>query len=499
MSQWGQHVVTIVATFFLIGYGIAKLGEEHYGGWAVIASLVAYLSMLDAGMSVAVQYYIAKFSSEGDEAGTTATFSTASVVYAIGAVIGAAVCVGLSFSYERFFVKLPEQAIAEGVIALRWLAGGIFILLLNLPLQGVLLGMQRHSIRNLIEVATWFVRVGVVVTTFEVMGPSLANLGLAFLAAVSVRYALSRIAVRVICPTIKFQLSSVTRSAVREIFSYGGHSMIWTICTVVIRESGPIVAGAVVGPLAATYLYVARRLIGGLGSFVFLASQVFVPLASSLQAVKDNERLQSAMIRGTRLGALLGFSSAAVLLLFGRQVIFYWVKLTDIEVYLVVTCGVIGILGSWVFTVTMSILMGMRVLWVLTSLLLVRVVLCIGLGVVMGQWWGAPGVMLGLTLPLLLTDITWVPYHACRRTGVKIRSLFRQALPGPLGVGAAVALAAWAIQHFWAPTRLWILAVECGLVAILFVALSLAIGLDRDSRMMIMNRIRLGGATSETG
>ena len=35
-SQWGLHVINVIVNFFLIGYVIAKVGPEHYGGWTSI-------------------------------------------------------------------------------------------------------------------------------------------------------------------------------------------------------------------------------------------------------------------------------------------------------------------------------------------------------------------------------------------------------------------------------------------------------------------------------
>ncbi len=488
-SQWALSITNIVINFFLIGYVIAKVGAEHYGGWTAIVSIIGYLSMLDVGLSVAIQHYVARFSASGEKNRMVSLFSSAYVVYGFSAVAAALLCFGASLVYPAIFPKVPTEAAIECVVSLRWVSVAMLIFILNLPVRGALLGLQRHYVRNTIEFSSLLVRAGTVLVSFGMFGPSLAYLGMAFFAAALVRFVLSRAALRLIEPNLCFRLSFVTRSSLRDVFSYGGHSFFWTIATVVVRDSGPILATILISPAAATYLYVGTRLVRSLGTFMSGAGQVFVPVASALQATDDNVRLRAALVRGTRFCALFAFSAAAMLLIFGRMALYHWVGFNDDTAYYIVVVTTIGMLGSWVFTVAQSILMGARILWPLTGMLMFRLVSCVVLGTIMGYYLSVTGLAMGLTIPILITSSTLVPHLACRHTDIRIGNLLRESLPGPLVVGSMVAMGAWMIQHVWPPESVWILMAQCAAVLVLFLIIAVVLGLDTASRKLILAKI----------
>jgi membrane protein EpsK len=488
-SQWVLNTTNIVVNFFLIAYVIGKVGTEYYGGWTSIVSIIGYLSMLDAGLSVAIQHYVARFSACGEKNKLISLFSSAYVVYGFSAVVAALLCFGISLVYPIIFPKVPIKAAAECVVSLRWVSAAMLIFVLNLPVRGALLGLQRHYMRNTIEFLSLLVRAGMVVISFSMLGPSLAHLGMAFLGAALVRFVLSRVALRLIEPDLRFHLSSVTWSSLRDIFSYGGHTIFWTIATVLIHNSGPILANLILNPSAATYLYVGSQLVRAIGTFVSSASQVFIPVASFLQAAAEKIRLRSALIRGTRFCALVSFSGAAGLIIFGRAALTHWVGFSDNTSYFVVVITTLGWLGYWVFSMAQAMLVGMRVLWAITWINVFRAVFTIILGAVLAYYWGVLGLAAGLVLPLFLSTCTVVPYIACKYTETRLGQLLKESLRGPLLVGAVVAAVSWAFQYVWVPTSIWAFVAQCMSVVLLFGGLSVWKGLDAASRYIILRRI----------
>jgi len=490
-SQWGLNITNIVINFFLIGYVIAKVGTEHYGGWTAIVSIIGYLSVLDAGMSIAIQHYVARFSTSRDKSEKLSSlFSSAYAVYGVSSVVAALLCVGISLVYPSVFPKVPPEASGECVVALRWVSVSILLFMLSMPVRGALLGLQRHYIRNTIEVLSLLVRVGVVVICFNLFGPSLAYLGAAFLGAVLVSFVLSVIALRLIEPDLCFRFSSVTWASIREVFSYGGHSFFWTIATVIVRDSGPILATILINPVAATYLYVGTRLVRSVGIFIMSAGHVFVPVVSSLQASKENSRLQGVLIRGTRLCCLLALSGATVLIMFGRAILCHWVDFEDLSSYLVVVIVTVGRLGIWMFNVPAVVLMGMRVLWPLTIMFVICAGSCFILMPLLAYYCGILGLAVGMLLPLFLAYTSWIPYKSCRLTGTSGGRFLLESLTAPVSVALIVGAAALIIQRIWAPTELWIVVAELGIMLAVFGGLSMWIGLDQMSRSLLLSKMR---------
>ena len=487
-SQWIHQIINILVNFFLIGYVLSFVGKEHYGGWASIASIIGYMTLLDAGMSFGLQHYVAHLSARAQKESLSSIFSAACAIYGVAALFALVICLIISNSYAHLFPKIPAEAATECAAALKWIALAMVFYMLNLPIQGTLLGLQCHFLRSAIEILSLLVRTGVVICTFTFIGPSLTHLGAAFLAAAVVRYILSRFALKKIEPTIRFRCSQITGYSLRQLFAFGGHSTIWTICGVITREAGPILAAVLLSAAASTYLYIGTKLVESVGTIITSAAVVFVPVASQLQARQELARLRSVLVRSVRLCMLLAFAGTGPLILFGREAIYYWVGFEDNTTYFVVVILTLGWLGYWVCSSAQAMLVGMRVLRPITAMMIFRAVASIALGIVMAHYWGVLGLATGLILPRFLATWAVVPYLACKRTDSTLKDVLKKAVPGPLFVGIAVAAISWVMRHTWVPTSLWILVTECISVMIIFGLLAIWKGLDGPSRKLILGR-----------
>ncbi|MFQ5600059.1 MAG: oligosaccharide flippase family protein, partial [Candidatus Krumholzibacteriia bacterium] len=350
-AQWIQHFVLVAVNLFLVGYAIAKVGDENYGGWTVIVSIIGYTTLLAPGISVALQHYVAAHATRSDKLGLGRTLSSAYVIYGAAAVVALPICLMISRAYPMIFPKVPALAAAECSDALVWVGAGMVLVILNLPVEGVLLGLQKHYYRSITESVSVLVRAAVVVATFAWFGPSLAYLGAAFFGGACSRVVLSLFFLHKVEPGLRFRPALISKTSLRQIMSYAGHSTIWTICTVLIRESGPIITVWMLGSREATYYYVGARLIFSFGGLIASAGSVFVPVTSSLWASRDLVRLRSVLIRGARFSALLSIPGAACAVLFGQAVLRHWVGPGFDTAFSVLVAIAIGRLATWSFVV----------------------------------------------------------------------------------------------------------------------------------------------------
>ena len=488
-SQWCQHIVAIVVNLFLVGYVVGKVGPKYYGGWTTIMSIVGYLSILDAGMSVAIQHYVARLSAKQEKSKLVSVFSSSYIVYGIGAVIASLLCLYFSFIFPAVFSKVPEKAAQECGIALRWVAASMFLFIMNMPIQGALYGLQRHYIRNSIEILSLITQAVVVVILFHLFKPSLAYQGAAFFIEVCVRFSLSYIALWRIKPELRFQPSTVNRAALRQIFSYGGHSFVWTISTVIIRDSAPILAVLLISPEAATFWYVGNRLAVAIGGLVKGAGQVFVPVASSLYGSEKWEELRAVLIRSTRFCALFGLSGAAALIMFGRDLINFWVGPGYSISYYVLVITVLGWITSWIFNAAQAILAGTRKLWLLTTMLLFYLILGVVLAIIMAKTWGILGLTAGLVIPMAIISSFFIPYFASKLCKIGLKKLSMLTLPVPLGISLIVSLCILFMQAIWPAVDIKVFVAECGMALIIFGILALLFGLDPASRNILLGKV----------
>src|SRR4051794_18404714 len=61
LASWSGFAAQVVAAFLTTPIIIRGLGDDRYGVWSLIESILAYLMLLDLGLTASVVYYIAKF------------------------------------------------------------------------------------------------------------------------------------------------------------------------------------------------------------------------------------------------------------------------------------------------------------------------------------------------------------------------------------------------------------------------------------------------------
>lgn len=487
-SQWTQHIINIVVNFFLIGYVVAKVGPEHYGGWTTIVSIIGYLSILSAGMSVAVQHYVARFSAKQDQAGLISAFSSSYAVYGIGAVIAFLVCLWVSFVYPSVFPKVPENAAIECSIALRWVAVSMFLLMLSLPMQGTLLGLQQHHIRNSIEIISLIARAVTVVLLFNLLKPSLIYLGTAFFLAMCTRFLLCKIALWRIAPELQFRPSTIKKDTLAQLFTYGGHSFVWTICIVIARDSIPVLATIIINPEAATFWYVGNRLVVSIGGLIKGVGRVFVPVASSLYASEKWGGLKVVLIRSTRFCALFSLSGVVALIMFGQDLLNFWVGPGYSISYYVLVITALGWVGSWTFGGAQAILMGMRKLWFVTIMVSSYAIAGILLAVIMASTWGVLGLAAGFAIPIATIYAFPIPYFASKSCKVRLRKLLTSALSAPVGISLIMVLCIIVIQRILPAVNIVNFIAQLIIALVIFGVLVLLFGLDPASRDMLLGK-----------
>jgi len=490
-SGWVLQAVSVVTNLVAIGYVIRRVGMAHYGAWAGVAAIIGYLQLLDAGMSVALQHYVARFKAEKDQGRLRAMFSSAYVVYGLGGILAFSASWVISVYFHGIFPKISPEAAAQCMASMRWVACGTLIFFLNLPVQGSLLGLQRHYVRNGIEVLGCLVRFGVIIGMFHFVGASLAYLGFAYFLTCLVRFVLSSVFLRIVEPVLRFRVSSLSIANFKELLTYGAHSTIWTVCNVISRDSGPIIANLTLGPKSAAYLYLGTQIVKATGSLILTFGTVFIPMASSLHAMAGASGLGRALIKGTRVCSLFGLSLTAMLIVFGRDVLFVWVgSYQPLSYWVLVTCT-LGLLGPWVFTVAQAMLMGTKVLGPITKMMVMRVVLSIALGVALAYLAGVIGLAVGIRLPLLLTTLMWIPREACRKAGISLRELSKKSIFIPTLIAIGIGLIGWSLRSAWPIRSFWMLAVESCIMLVVFGIVGFSLGMDRDTRGLVLKKLRI--------
>lgn len=80
-SNWVGVAVRILANIVLVPYLIHKLGDESYGIWELVGGFLAYIALLDVGLTMAIRRFAARYAALKNDEDQNRLMSTAVVVW----------------------------------------------------------------------------------------------------------------------------------------------------------------------------------------------------------------------------------------------------------------------------------------------------------------------------------------------------------------------------------------------------------------------------------
>src|ERR1700720_2836195 len=112
LSNWFALVVAAVVGFFLSPYVVHHLGNVVYGVWVIVASLVAYMNLLDLGLQSAVVRFVSKGVAQENHDESSQTVSGALWIRLWISLAIMATGVLLSLEFHRVFAIPPQLQLA---------------------------------------------------------------------------------------------------------------------------------------------------------------------------------------------------------------------------------------------------------------------------------------------------------------------------------------------------------------------------------------------------
>src|SRR5262245_36324127 len=97
-ANWIGFAANIAVAFFLCPILVHGLGQERYGLWSLVESVLVYLTLLDLGIAASVVRYTARFDAIGEKDNVNRVFSASLILFAIAALITDLIGAGLALA-----------------------------------------------------------------------------------------------------------------------------------------------------------------------------------------------------------------------------------------------------------------------------------------------------------------------------------------------------------------------------------------------------------------
>ena len=268
---------------------------------------------------------------------------------------------------------------------------------------------------------------------------------------------------------LRFGPQYVSRASCRTIASYSGTTFVIILAGRLRFKTDALVIGTFVSAAAVTYFTIGSRLVDYASEAVSSLSQLVIPMSSQSQAKGDLDGLRKIFVLGNRACAFIILPIAAILTILGKSVIEAWVG----PKYVAASYPVLLIL---LFPSTLMLAQSVsgRTLWGLAKhRTLAWVVMAEGianliLSILLVRRFGIIGDAIGTAIPLLFTQVLFIPGHLCRLLGIKVVTYLKRAFVLPILLCGPMIAVLLLMRRWFVPHHLREFLVQVGIAGVVY-------------------------------
>jgi len=497
LTRYVLLFVNIAIGIFLMPFTMHHLGKAQYGLWMLVASMTAYLQLLDLGYGNGLVRQVTQADARGDEEGMNAALSTFLFVYlGIGAVALGAVMLLASIALPRF-PNLSSDEIKTAQLVLLIVGARAAIAFPMSVFGSITTARQRFALTGSIAIVVALVQGG---ATYLVLR---AGYGLIPLVCTTTLIAIASYgayiaAARVTFPGLRLSPRRFSMAQAREVTSFSLYLFLISLAIQFGYNIDNLIIGAFVGTSAVAVYAVAFRLADYQRQLCNQFNGLLFPVVVRFSAADEIDSLRATLVDGTRIALGLIAGVTLCLVTFGDRLVLLWMGAGFAEsipaLYTLAAAGVVLVAAG-----------------PLGNLLLARgrhrvvAFSCLGeaiLNLVLSIWWvrhyGIVGAAAGTAVSVTISNLLVQMPAACRLLDMPIGGFVRRVSAPALIALAPGIVAAWLLRTAAAPATFVEIVVAGAIVGLVYVAAFVGLGLHRRDRRRYFGRVRRGSAQPVT-
>jgi O-antigen/teichoic acid export membrane protein len=321
--SWTGVAASLFQGFVITPFIIRRLGEEHYGIWLIIFSILEYFWFFDLGLNTAVCVFCARYIAVKDHEKINQVISTALFYFAMIAVVIWTISPVLAANAYRFLRVTPayRQEFAT-LILLTGISWGLCVML-HLFLSA-LDGFQRFDLTSHVMVLQVALRSAGYFLALK-FGYGLVAMAEVFVATQILGYVLNFLNFRRAFPELRLSPAFVSRATFQEILQYGLKSFVAGLSTLALNQSGTLMVTHYLGAAAAGFYGLPSRLLQQPVDAVSRVANVTRSKSAELSVTDKREATIALGIYTNRYSLTLFMVPAVFLLVYGYPLLLRWV------------------------------------------------------------------------------------------------------------------------------------------------------------------------------
>ncbi|MBW7992596.1 MAG: oligosaccharide flippase family protein [Planctomycetes bacterium] len=429
--SWASYLVFIIAGFIMPRMIDRRLGQELLGVWDFAWSLVTYFSLVQAGIGSSVNRYVARYRASGDITSVNQIVSSAFCILSFAGLLVMGLTIAVSLLLPQLFSTRLGEHIHDAQLVVFFLGASICIQITLGAFNGVLTGCHRWKLQN-INISGWYAATVVGMIIALISGGGLWVLAVITFAGQVLCDVTRMILANKVCEGLQLRLSLVRWLTMKKLFVFGAKTLIPSVSNLLLNQTISIMIIVYLGPAMLALYARPRSLIRHLDTLMRKMAMILIPTTSSLQSTGKLQEIRELLIKSVRYSFFIVLPIIVMLVVFGGPILQFWMgpRYANGLIPAILATGYLAALAQ---TPILMILAGMNAHGRAGIGLFITSLFSVGLTVLAVGYmkWGLVGAAVGITLPLTILNIAYLPRLICRKVELSTVRYFMSVTVGP--------------------------------------------------------------------
>lgn len=441
-----------VVSLLYTPYMLRMMGQSEYGLYSLVASVIAYLTVLDLGFGNAIVRYTAKFRAEKKTEEQYEMFGMFFLLYLVIGIIAFGIGLGLYFNVDTLFgnTMTAVELDRARIMMLLLVANLAFTFPMSIwssiiqAYEDFVFQKSLNIIRIILNTAVMIcllhfgykaVAMVVVQTIFNVLT-----------LVVNFIYCRRKLNIH-----IYFRFKHFHWGFLKEVAIYSFWIFLNAIMDRVYWSTGQFVLGAMVGTVAVAVFAIAIQLEGMYMQFSTAISSVFLPKVTAMVATnRSRKEISDLFIRTGRIQYIVLSYILSGFIIFGRQFIELWAGAGYSDAYIISLLFFIPLTVPLIQNLGITILQARNEMKFRSVLYIIIALVSLGMQIVLTSHFGGIGCAMGVSGALVVGQILIMNVYYRRKQDLDIMTFWKEISKMSIIPIVLIFSSMLVIRHFFA-------------------------------------------------
>lgn len=433
-------------------YMLRMMGQSEYGLYSLVASVIAYLTVLDLGFGNAIVRYTAKFRAEKKTEEQYEMFGMFFLLYLVIGIVAFGIGLGLYFNVDTLFGNtMTAVELGRARIMMLLLVANLAFTFPMSIWGSIILAYEDFVFQKSLNIIRIILNTAVMICLLH-----FGYKAVAMVVVQTIFNVLTLVVNFIYCRRklnihIYFRFKHFHWGFLKEVAIYSFWIFLNAIMDRVYWSTGQFVLGAMVGTAAVAVFAIAIQLEGMYMQFSTAISSVFLPKVTAMVATnRSRKEISDLFIRTGRIQYIVLAYILSGFIIFGRQFIELWAGAGYSDAYMISLLFFIPLTVPLIQNLGITILQARNEMKFRSVLYIIIALVSLAMQIVLTRYYGGIGCAMGVSSALVVGQILIMNVYYRRRQDLDIKTFWKEISKMSIIPIVLIFSSMLVIRHFFA-------------------------------------------------